>query len=199
VNARKIRSSNPGFCFQKAGWQLCGITKARRLHILFKMPDNEANGYYETFFAKKCIFEEGLKNPDMMISVLESVIKGSWDSQTCFPSLRRKWSEDRPAVGQCAVTALLIQDQFGGDIGFNKSKDHFFNILPSGQVIDLTLSQFNLSDPLQADEIKSRDYILYSEAAVKYKTRERYELLRKRVLRALGRDLLLVEKVKQAS
>lgn len=34
VNAQKIRSSNPGFCFLKAGWQRCGITKARRLIIL---------------------------------------------------------------------------------------------------------------------------------------------------------------------
>ena len=27
VNPRKIRSTNPGYCFQKAGWKKCGITK----------------------------------------------------------------------------------------------------------------------------------------------------------------------------
>lgn len=27
VNPSKIKSSNPGFCFQKAGWTRCGVTK----------------------------------------------------------------------------------------------------------------------------------------------------------------------------
>lgn len=36
VNAKKIRSSNPGCCFKKAGWCVCGVTKSRRLLILEK-------------------------------------------------------------------------------------------------------------------------------------------------------------------
>lgn len=27
VNAKKVRSKNPGFCFLKAGWKRCGFTK----------------------------------------------------------------------------------------------------------------------------------------------------------------------------
>lgn len=27
VNAKKIKSSNPGYCFKKAGWRSCGLTK----------------------------------------------------------------------------------------------------------------------------------------------------------------------------
>ena len=34
VNPRRIRSSNPGFCFLAAGWRRCGVTKWNRLHIL---------------------------------------------------------------------------------------------------------------------------------------------------------------------
>ena len=34
----KIRSTNPGFCFQKAGWRKCGITKKKRMIILEKLP-----------------------------------------------------------------------------------------------------------------------------------------------------------------
>lgn len=34
VNPRKIASSNPGYCFLRAGWQRCGVTKNKRLHIL---------------------------------------------------------------------------------------------------------------------------------------------------------------------
>lgn len=36
VNPRKIKSSNPGFCFKKAGWTQSGISKARKLIILEK-------------------------------------------------------------------------------------------------------------------------------------------------------------------
>ena len=34
VNPRKVRSSNPGYCFLMAGWRRCGITKHKRLIIL---------------------------------------------------------------------------------------------------------------------------------------------------------------------
>ena len=34
VNPRKIRSTNPGCCFIKAGWHKCGITAWKRLIIL---------------------------------------------------------------------------------------------------------------------------------------------------------------------
>lgn len=36
VNPRRIRSSNPGACFKKAGWRQCGTTKWNRLVILEK-------------------------------------------------------------------------------------------------------------------------------------------------------------------
>ena len=34
VNPRKVRSTNPGYCFLRAGWRRCGITKWNRLIIL---------------------------------------------------------------------------------------------------------------------------------------------------------------------
>ena len=36
VNANKIRSSNPGYCFKQAGWKTCGTTKINKLIILEK-------------------------------------------------------------------------------------------------------------------------------------------------------------------
>jgi len=38
VNPRKILSANPGYCFLKAGWRRCGVTKCRRLLILEVLP-----------------------------------------------------------------------------------------------------------------------------------------------------------------
>lgn len=37
VNAKKIQSSNPGYCFQAAGWSKCGLTQSRQLIILEKL------------------------------------------------------------------------------------------------------------------------------------------------------------------
>lgn len=37
VNARKIKSPNPGYCYKVAGWRQIGITKARKLIILEKL------------------------------------------------------------------------------------------------------------------------------------------------------------------
>jgi len=34
VDPRAVASPNPGYCFIVAGWQPCGVTKARRLRIL---------------------------------------------------------------------------------------------------------------------------------------------------------------------
>jgi hypothetical protein len=36
VDPRRIRSTNPGACFKKAGWKVCGITKWKKLIILEK-------------------------------------------------------------------------------------------------------------------------------------------------------------------
>lgn len=38
VNPRAVASSNPGYCFLKAGWKRCGITKWNRLLILERLP-----------------------------------------------------------------------------------------------------------------------------------------------------------------
>lgn len=34
VNPKRIRSTNPGFCFLQAGWRKCGVTKYNKLLIL---------------------------------------------------------------------------------------------------------------------------------------------------------------------
>jgi hypothetical protein len=38
VNASKVKSANPGYCFKMAGWRLCGETKTHNLLILEKLP-----------------------------------------------------------------------------------------------------------------------------------------------------------------
>jgi hypothetical protein len=39
VNANKVVSRNPGYCFLKAGWKRCGRTQVKKLIILEKIND----------------------------------------------------------------------------------------------------------------------------------------------------------------
>jgi hypothetical protein len=38
VDPKKVKSSNPGYCFLMAGWRKCGVTKSNHLIILEKLP-----------------------------------------------------------------------------------------------------------------------------------------------------------------
>ena len=54
-----------------------------------------------------------------------------------------KWSAARPALGQCSVTALVVQDVFGGALLKTQVGDdwHFYNLI-DGCRFDLTAEQF---------------------------------------------------------
>ena len=53
------------------------------------------------------------------------------------------WTEQNPAYGQCGVTAIVIQDQFGGEIlkTLIDGRWHFYNRI-DGKTYDLTIDQF---------------------------------------------------------
>lgn len=38
VNPRRVASANPGYCFKRAGWRNCGVTKTRKLIVLEATP-----------------------------------------------------------------------------------------------------------------------------------------------------------------
>ena len=43
INARKVRGTNPGYCFLRAGWQRCGTTKWNKLLILDIHPEGRVS------------------------------------------------------------------------------------------------------------------------------------------------------------
>jgi hypothetical protein len=45
---------------------------------------------------------------------IEALIRASWSEKTCDPVDLPEWSAENPARGQCAVTALVVQDLLGG-------------------------------------------------------------------------------------
>jgi hypothetical protein len=121
------------------------------------------------------------------LKTIESAIRGSWDADTCYPVQKRNWKNNVPELGQCAVTALLLQEYLGGDIAFNQANDHFWNILPNGKTIDLTRTQFRNPIDLTVDALCNRHELLYSSEARKQETLHRYELLKHRVENKLNK------------
>lgn len=48
------------------------------------------------------------------LAEIELAIRGAWSAETRDPS--DDWSPANPASGQCGVTALVLNDIFGGDL-----------------------------------------------------------------------------------
>jgi hypothetical protein len=75
----------------------------------------------------------------------------AFPEQAVLAALRRSWSKasstlwsaERPARGQCGVSALVIQDHFGGEILKTPLAGgwHFYNRV-AGRRFDLTSEQF---------------------------------------------------------
>lgn len=102
-------------------------------------------------------------------------IRRAWTADTSADS---RWSDETPALGQCAVTALFIQEVMGGDLlrAVVADTSHYWNVLPDGEEIDLTREQFPVFDPWHSER-RAREYVLSFP-----ETRRRYELLKSRVV-----------------
>ena len=67
-----------------------------------------------------------------------------WCAETCAPRMRPDWSPENRTLGQCSITAFLIQDIFGGKVYGVPLEDgnfHCFNEA-GGCTFDLTSEQF---------------------------------------------------------
>ena len=113
------------------------------------------------------------------IRALYRDLKHVWCAETCTPRMRASWSPDNPTLGQCSVTAFLVQELFGGEVFgiplpdggvhcYNEINDHCF---------DLTSEQFGgeeldyIQNPVQRREAHF----------ARTEKRERFELLKKRL------------------
>ena len=75
---------------------------------------------------------------------LYDTLLGLWCADTCAPRMRSEWTPDNPTLGQCSITAFLVQDIFGGQVYGVPLKDggfHCFNVV-DGRRFDLTSQQF---------------------------------------------------------
>ena len=83
---------------------------------------------------------EKIKDLCFMYDLLSEI----WCKQTCAPRMRDEWTPENKTLGQCSITAFLIQDIFGGDVYGTALEDgnyHCYNVI-DGKTFDLTCEQF---------------------------------------------------------
>lgn len=111
----------------------------------------------------------------------------AWSRDTASPACQDGWEKKHPSTGQCAVTALVIQDMCGGDIvrmDLGPLGSHYLNRMPNGEGYtdyDLTWSQFPSETRRVVAAPADRAAMLESARATLYRTPDRYELLKGRV------------------
>jgi hypothetical protein len=103
------------------------------------------------------------------------VLKTVWAEDTAGGTTG--WSPDNPAKNHCSITALIVQDYFGGQILVTRTAGgtHFYNEI-DGKRWDLTVSQF-------AEPICFEDKPATREAAMADATEPKYQKLAERVRR----------------
>lgn len=106
---------------------------------------------------------------------LKELLNYCYSKDTCSPGLRDKWNEDNKALGQCAITSLIVNDYFGGKIMrcMASTGSHYYNLIDDA-LVDFTAEQFLGEIPLYSEgEERTREYLLSNED-----TKKRYLLLK---------------------
>lgn len=101
---------------------------------------------------------------------LREKLRLAWSIETSS-----KWRPDKPACGQCNVTALVLQDLLGGDILKTSVEGqwHFYNRI-GGQRLDLTDTQFE--QPIEYQDLPSN-----RAEALEDTSAQQYKILKRRV------------------
>ena len=110
------------------------------------------------------------------------MLSNIWCSYTCAPRYRKEWSEQNKTLGQCSITAFLIQDIYGGEVRGVRLPDggyHCFNVV-GDCLFDLTSEQFG-STKLDYGNcpVQSR-----SEHFALEEKKQRYEYLKEKLFEA---------------
>lgn len=119
---------------------------------------------------------------------LDRALRASWAADTCSPDdlARSGWQPENPAWGHCDITALIVNDVFGGDlmageVHFNGVQHgfHMWNRLASSIELDLTREQFQRGQTVTEGRVVERP-------PGPLRRWDEYLLLRKRVIEHLG-------------
>lgn len=131
----------------------------------------------DTIQVKNSVYEE-IKT----LNGLFGILLKCWDKETAYPASQADYIKDNdPTYGQCAITAIIVNDMFGGTIHKIKIEGggtHYFNKI-EGHYIDLTRDQFdlyNIDIDYEPNEEVTKQYCLKDDDTLK-----RYNLLNKKI------------------
>lgn len=112
------------------------------------------------------------------------ILSDIWCEYTCAPRMRKDWSSANKTLGQCSITAFLMQDVYGGKvmgIPLPVGGVHCFNDV-DGCVFDLTSEQFG-DAKLDYENVTAQFREVHF--AEKPEKKERYEFLKMKLEEAL--------------
>lgn len=116
------------------------------------------------------------------------LLKTLWCADTCAPRMRGDWSAENPTLGQCSITAFLMQDLYGGEVrgvALGDGNYHCFNVV-EGIAFDLTSEQFGEKKLDYEDCPVQRREVHFA----KEEKRLRYEVLKARLMARIGSKAL---------
>ena len=116
----------------------------------------------------------------MTLKELEKALLDSYEKELCYEQVRENWTVENKTLGMCAITSLIINDYFKGDIAKIKVDgiSHYFNII-NDSIVDLTASQFNKKIDYKDYKIINREDILTED------TNNRYKKLKEKVSKVI--------------
>lgn len=109
----------------------------------------------------------------MDLSTLKEKIWACYTKELCYPKNRERWIPENSSYGMCAITALIVNDYFDGEIAkiYVDNDSHYFNLIDN-QIIDLTSEQFGHEIDYTEYKVVKRQDILTDD------TRKRYDVLK---------------------
>lgn len=117
----------------------------------------------------------------LSILELKHFLYAAYQSDTAYKTCVSTWSRKNPTLGHCAVTAMIVNEYFGGDIQFGYYEEenvwHYWNVI-DGEVVDFTAEQFQ-NTAIQFKNIQNTSFTdLFAHESV----RSRYILLKERMI-----------------
>lgn len=120
----------------------------------------------------------------MNIENVKKILLDCYSKDLCYPKVQDNWSENNKCFGMCAITSLIINDYFGGDICkiHVNGISHYFNLVEE-KIIDLTSNQFICEIDYKDYQIIDRFKILTDD------TKNRYNILKAKLIKALLKQI----------
>lgn len=120
----------------------------------------------------------------MNIENIKEILLECYSKDLCYSKVQNEWNENNKCFGMCAITSLIINDYFGGDICkiYVDGISHYFNLIEDN-IIDLTSCQFNCDIDYKNYQNVERKNILTDD------TKHRYNVLKERLVNRLFKQV----------